>query len=307
MCSASAVLGAERLGDRLRDERGIAERGEADPEDAGLVLGHKRRAAASIASRVLPVPPGPVSVTRRAPSSKRDEHLEQLVVSADERARRPRQVRVGDRLQRREGAVSELEERHRLGDVLEPVLAEVGQLVLDELGGRLREDDLAAVARGGDARSEVDVVADVALVGEQRRAGVQADAHADRARLSASVIARGRGDRPRRRGEGEEERVALRVHLDAAVGGEGLAEHATVLGERLRVRLRPELVQQLRRALDVREEERDRAGGEVTHRASETSARRDRRGGLAAPVSSQSESTASRSSASALLPSQRAR
>ena len=34
-----AVLGAERLGDRLRDERGVAQGGEADPEDARLVLG----------------------------------------------------------------------------------------------------------------------------------------------------------------------------------------------------------------------------------------------------------------------------
>ncbi len=38
-----AVLGAERLGDRLRDERRIAERGEPDPEDARLVLGDERR------------------------------------------------------------------------------------------------------------------------------------------------------------------------------------------------------------------------------------------------------------------------
>ena len=66
-----AVLGTERLRDRLRDERRIAQRGQADPEDARLVLGDER-AAASMASRVLPVPPGPVSVTRRAPSSKRE-------------------------------------------------------------------------------------------------------------------------------------------------------------------------------------------------------------------------------------------
>ena len=39
-------------------------------------------------------------------SSNREQHLQQLVVSAHERARRRRQVRVGDRLQRREGAVS---------------------------------------------------------------------------------------------------------------------------------------------------------------------------------------------------------
>ena len=38
------ILGAERLGDRLDDERGIAERGETDPEDACLVgRGRARR------------------------------------------------------------------------------------------------------------------------------------------------------------------------------------------------------------------------------------------------------------------------
>ena len=38
-----AVLGAERLGDRLGDEGGIAQGGEADPEDARLVRGNERR------------------------------------------------------------------------------------------------------------------------------------------------------------------------------------------------------------------------------------------------------------------------
>ena len=66
-----AVLRAERLGDRLRNERRVAERGQSDPEDTRLVLGHELDAA-SMASRVLPVPPGPVSVTRRAPSSNRE-------------------------------------------------------------------------------------------------------------------------------------------------------------------------------------------------------------------------------------------
>ena len=73
----------------------------------------------------------------------------------------------------------------------------------------------------------------------------------------------GRGDGARRGREGDEERVALRVDLDAAVRGEGVAQHAPVLGERLRVRLGPERVQQPRRALDVREEERDGAGREL--------------------------------------------
>ena len=36
-----AVLRAERLRDRLGDERGVAQGGEPDPEDACLVLGHE--------------------------------------------------------------------------------------------------------------------------------------------------------------------------------------------------------------------------------------------------------------------------
>ena len=71
----------------------------------------------------------------------------------------------------------------------------------------------------------------------------------------------GRRERPGRRREGEEEGVALRVDLDAAVASARLADDAAVLGERLRVGLGAELVQQPRRALDVGEEEGDGAGG----------------------------------------------
>ena len=63
--------------------------------------------------------------------------------------------------------------------------------------------------------------------------------------------------------ERDEERVALRVDLDAAVPRERVPQHPPVLGQRLRIPLRAELVQQPRRALDVREQEGDRAGGEI--------------------------------------------
>ena len=65
-----------------------------------------------------------------------------------------------------------------------------------------------------------------------------------------------------RRGEGDEEGVALRVDLDAAVALERLAQHTPVFGQRLGVALGPKLVQQLRRTLDVGEEKRDGAGRE---------------------------------------------
>ena len=66
-------------------------------------------------------------------------------------------------------------------------------------------------------------------------------------------------------GEGEVERVALHLHLDAAVPGERLAQQAAVILERPHVRLLAELLQQPRRALDVREEQRDRAARKLRH------------------------------------------
>jgi hypothetical protein len=52
----------------------------------------------------------------------------------------------------------------------------------------------------------------------------------------------------------------LRVDLDAVVGGEGFPQQPAVLGERLRIHLRADLVQELRRALEVGEYEGDSAG-----------------------------------------------
>ena len=51
------------------------------------------------------------------------------------------------------------------------------------------EDHLAAVAGGSDAGGEVDVVSDVALVGQKRSPGVEADPHPDRPRGQRAVIA----------------------------------------------------------------------------------------------------------------------
>ena len=92
---------------------------------------------------------------------------------------------------------------------------------------------------------------------------MHADAHLDRAGGElARHLFRGR-ERARGGREGHEERVALGVDLDAVVTGASLADHAPVLGERIGIRLCAKLVQKPRRALDVGEEERDGAGGEV--------------------------------------------
>ncbi len=80
---------------------------------------------------------------------------------------------------------------------------------------------------------------------------------------SASVIDERGRDGTRRGGEGDEERVALRVHFNTVVAYAGFANEAAVLRECLRVRVGTELVEQLRRALDVGEEERDGARREI--------------------------------------------
>ena len=75
-----------------------------------------------------------------------------------------------------------------------------------------------------------------------------------------SVKSEARGESAGRCREREEEGVSLRVDLDATVVGTRLAYHRAVVGERVRVPLRAELVQQRRRAFDVREDEGDGAG-----------------------------------------------
>ena len=139
------------------------------------------------------------------------------------------------------------------------------RLRVEERRGRRRDEDLVPVRERRDACSAVDVLADVALFGHGRRAGMQPHAHPDRSRgepLACRLCGRRRSSRCRKR---DEEGVALRVDLDTAVRGRGPAHDVPVLRERLGVARRPELVQQARRALDVGEEERDRSSGKLMH------------------------------------------
>ena len=136
---------------------------------------------------------------------------------------------------------------------------------VEKRAGRLREYDLPSVAGGCDPRSEVNVVSDVALVGHERRPRVQADAQVDPARCECLGHRLCRGDCARRGREGEEERVSLRVDLDAALGRAGLTHDARCSASALvRTPRRRAQCKELRRALDVGEEERDGAGREVS-------------------------------------------
>ena len=123
------------------------------------------------------------------------------------------------------------------------------------------------MARGCDPSREVHVIAHVALVGDERGARVQADAQADRAWFEC-VCDRLSGMRRSRSGwKRDEEGVSLCVYFDAALGSARLADNPAMLGERLRVGLCAELVEELRRSLNVRKEKSDGAGREIESHA----------------------------------------
>ena len=155
-------------------------------------------------------------------------------------------------------------------DVLQVLLAEVAdadalrQVVADECPGRLGDEDLAAVAGRADPRGAHDVHPDIALVADVRLAGVQPHPHpylgalrprvGGKRALALDCPADGiPGARER-----VEERVALRVDLAPARGGEDVAQEPPVVGDNLAV-LVAQLLEQARRAFDVREQERDGA------------------------------------------------
>ena len=71
-----------------------------------------------------------------------------------------------------------------------------------------------------------------------------------------------RGNRVAGTREGEEERVALRIHLDAIAPAELLAEDPAVLRDDLGVAV-AEPLEEVRRAFDVREDEGDGSCGTV--------------------------------------------
>jgi hypothetical protein len=174
-------------------------------------------------------------------------HIREVVLPAEEERRRHRQVGLVERLQRRKLTAAQLIEVLRSGEILEPVLAEIAEIAVDQLAGRLRQQDLAAVPGGGDPGRPVDVDPDVALVGDRRLAGVQADPHADRTVLERRLRLPRGGDRLPRRGKGDEERVPLRVDLDPAVAAERVAQDPAMLRQRAGIGA-AELGEQPRRA-----------------------------------------------------------
>ena len=133
-----------------------------------------------------------------------------------------------------EGLVAELIDPLGCGEVLQAVFAEIAQaVVLDQRCGRGRDQDLPTVPDRCDAGCSVDVRSDVALVGDVGRPGVDPHAHADRSGREHLLRLGGGGNCGRRGGERDEERVALRIHLDTVVVKERLTKCAAMLGQRV--------------------------------------------------------------------------
>ena len=249
---------------RREHEVRVADGRQPDPEHAVQGLADQPRRRLDGKPRL---PGSPRAGQRDEPRRAEQRlHFPDLALTPDERARGPGQIRVRDRLERWKGAAAELEERHRTLHVLQPMLAEVTQRRAVHGGGGGRGDQhLAAVPRAHHPRREMHVSADVALFRERRLAGVEAHAHLYRPCLERPLPCVGGGQGVGGARKGVEERVALRIHLDAAAAAELLPQGAPVLRQHGCV-LVAELVQQPRRALDVGEQEGHRAGGQLaTH------------------------------------------
>ncbi len=123
--AAQVVGGADRLRDLGRHETRVGERAEGDPEDT---VGHRADELGRDLKRES-------RLARAARPSDRDDAstLEQVYelgdfsLAPEERTCRDRQIRRVERPERRELAVTELEEVFRLDEVLQPVLAEVAE------------------------------------------------------------------------------------------------------------------------------------------------------------------------------------
>jgi hypothetical protein len=253
------VRRAERLGGRGLDEARVREGGERHPPDTVVVVVCRGRGRLQ-REPGLAAPAGPGQRNEaNVGASKQRRDLVDLALATQERRRRNRQVRLVQRLQRREGVRPELEEALRRAQVLQPMQAEVAHFDAREVGGGLREQHLATVPRGRDPCRTVHVEPDVPLVGAERLARVEAHPHPHRAALERRLrIGRGLHCIGCTR-KGDEERVTLRVDLDAVVQPERLPQRTPVLGQDARVAV-AQLLEQPRRPFDVGEEKSHRPG-----------------------------------------------
>ena len=108
--------------------------------------------------------------------------------------------------------------------------AQVPEFEIDERARRGADQDLPAMASGGDARGTMDVQADIPLIRRLRLAGMKTHPDAERPIIERILRFAGGGQRLPRRGEGNEESVSFRIDLNPLVTGENLAQHPPMIG-----------------------------------------------------------------------------
>ena len=266
------VLRSERLSDRLGDQGRLAHWGKPHPEDTSLVVRNEAQGGFERQSSLAGTP-GTRERKQACAVVDLREDFSELLFPADEGARRTRKVRVRNRLERRKGAISELEDRDGVIEVLQPMLTEIRQekVRVEMLTGRARDEHLTAVSGSHDPRSLVDVEADVLRRGHERLAGVEAHADEELAPLGPGVREEGAlslarcGERLACALKGDDEGVAFVVHLVAAMAHERRAQEPAMVVQRLRVAVDAQLCDQPRGALDVGEEKGDRAAWLLRH------------------------------------------
>ena len=224
-----------------------------------------------MARRVLPTPPGPVTVVRR-------DRLTKSATSASSTSRAMNRSGAAGRLppltQRSKGREllvasgdPQLGDRDRLGHVPQPMKAEIDDLGVldrtsDERRGGRRQHDLAAVRRRHEPGTSVEGGAEVVLTTFLGLTGVQPHADLDRRTgprlvIEASLGRDRSGDPVGGALEGDGERVTRRREDIPAIALDGLTHQHVVAAHGIARRLGVALPQ-ARRPLDVGEQERDR-------------------------------------------------
>ena len=253
------MLRPKRLRDRAEDKCRIAYRRQPDPEHPGAELSYQLSRRLERQSRLpRPTRAGERHESRCLVPNERD-NLRHFVLAPHERGERHGEVRIRDRPQRRKTIGTELEQRDRFGEVLQPMLPEVEHVLGDELAGRARQQHLAAVGCAHDPGRLVHVRADVLRRIEQRLARVHADPDPHWPVAKQHHRLRHRRYRTRCRRERIEQAVARVIDLVARVRTESLPHRPPVVGQCLLESLGAELVEQRSRALDVREHQGHRS------------------------------------------------
>ena len=211
-----AIPRSERLPRRLQHEPG-SRSGASGTQKTPSGKRSDASAAACNASRVLPVPPGPVSVSRRTSPRDSSSTSAQLSLPAQERRRGNRQVRPVQAPQRRKVAVTELEIRSG------------ADRSFSRCSPRSRSPSVPTSA-AVDAETSTWPPWPAAAIRAARWTSTPtypsslttacryaSHPHPDRAGRQTGDPVRRCAERPRRSRKGDEEGVALRVDLDTAM------------------------------------------------------------------------------------------